>query len=84
MSRNYEAVYIFDSTLEDAAINDKISRFHGLLSPSEQPEVNHWGPPPARLRDRHKGERLLRRLPLCCRADSAPRVRARAALSMMD
>ena len=43
MSRNYEAVYIFDSTLEDTAINDKISRFHGLLTPSEQPEVNHWG-----------------------------------------
>ena len=43
MSRNYEAVYIFDSTLEDAAINDKISRFHGLLGASEQPEVNHWG-----------------------------------------
>ena len=43
MSRNYEAVYIFDSTLEDAAINDKITRFHGLLSASEQPEVNHWG-----------------------------------------
>jgi len=43
MSRNYEAVYIFDSTLEDAAINDKIARFHGLLGTSEQPEVSHWG-----------------------------------------
>ena len=43
MSRNYEAVYIFDSTLEDAAINDKLSRFHGLLGGSEQPEVSHWG-----------------------------------------
>ena len=43
MSRNYEAVYIFDSTLEDAAINDKISRFHGMLEAAEQPEVSHWG-----------------------------------------
>lgn len=43
MSRNYEAVYIFDSTLEDTAINDKISRFHGLLGTNEQPEVDHWG-----------------------------------------
>ena len=43
MPRTYEAVYIFDSTLEDAAINDKITRFHGLLGASEQPEVNHWG-----------------------------------------
>jgi small subunit ribosomal protein S6 len=44
MSRNYEAVYIFDSTLEDAAINDKLTRFHGMLGKSEQePEVSHWG-----------------------------------------
>jgi len=41
--RTYEAVYIFDSTLEDAAINDKINRFHGLLGAKEQPEVAHWG-----------------------------------------
>ncbi|HEX6574183.1 MAG TPA: 30S ribosomal protein S6, partial [Gemmatimonadaceae bacterium] len=39
----YEAVYIFDSTLEDAAINEKIERFNGLLNASEQPEVSHWG-----------------------------------------
>lgn len=43
MSRNYEAVYIFDSTLEDAAINDKLTRFHDLLGASEAPESNHWG-----------------------------------------
>ena len=43
MSRNYEAVYIFDSTLEDAAINEKLGRFHGLLGASEQPETSHWG-----------------------------------------
>ncbi len=43
MSRNYEAVYIFDSTLEDAAINEKLSRFHGLLGSSDEPEVSHWG-----------------------------------------
>ena len=42
MPRTYEAVYIFDSTLEDAAINDKLSRFHGLLG-GEQAEVSHWG-----------------------------------------
>ena len=43
MPRTYEAVYIFDSTLEDAAINDKINRFNGLLGASAQPEVAHWG-----------------------------------------
>lgn len=43
MSRNYEAVYIFDSTLEDAAINDKLTRFHGLLGAADQPETSHWG-----------------------------------------
>jgi small subunit ribosomal protein S6 len=43
MSRQYEAVYVFDSQLEDAAINDRLGRFHGLLSNAEGLEVNHWG-----------------------------------------
>ena len=43
MPRTYEAVYIFDSTLEDAAINDKINRFNGLLHAKAQPETAHWG-----------------------------------------
>ena len=44
MPRQYEAVYIFDSTLEDTAINDKISRFHGLLGTAEgDMKVEHWG-----------------------------------------
>ena len=43
MPRQYEAVYIFDSTLEDTAINDKLTRFHGLLSAAEEPTVDHWG-----------------------------------------
>ncbi|MEO5590073.1 MAG: 30S ribosomal protein S6 [Gemmatimonadaceae bacterium] len=43
MTRNYEAVYIFDSTLEDAAINEKLSRFHGLLGESTAADASHWG-----------------------------------------
>jgi small subunit ribosomal protein S6 len=43
MTRRYEAVYIFDSTLEDAAINEKITRFHGLLQSPEEISVDHWG-----------------------------------------
>ena len=43
MARRYEAVYIFDSTLEDAAINDRISRFHGLLAPTGETKTDHWG-----------------------------------------
>ena len=43
MSRVYEAVYIFDSTLEDAAINDKLGRFHGLLGNPGDLQINHWG-----------------------------------------
>ena len=31
MPRPYEAVYIFDSTLEDTAITDKLTRFHAML-----------------------------------------------------
>jgi small subunit ribosomal protein S6 len=43
MTRQYEAVYIFDSTLEDAAINDKLSKLHGLLGNPSDLDVNHWG-----------------------------------------
>jgi len=43
MTRRYEAVYIFDSTLEDAAIREKLNRFHALLRPSEEISVDHWG-----------------------------------------
>ena len=43
MSRQYEAVYVFDSQLEDAAINDRLGRFHALLGNAEGLEVNHWG-----------------------------------------
>ena len=43
MPRKYEAVYIFDSTLEDAAIQEKLNRFHGLLNATGEIAVNHWG-----------------------------------------
>src|SRR5207253_11411447 len=43
MSRQYEAVYVFDSQLEDSAINDRLGRFHALLGSTEYMQVNHWG-----------------------------------------
>ena len=43
MSRSYEAVYIFDSTLEDTAINERLARFHGLLGDAGDIAVDHWG-----------------------------------------
>jgi small subunit ribosomal protein S6 len=43
VSRQYEAVYIFDSTLEDAAIADKLSRFHSLLRTDGEISADHWG-----------------------------------------
>jgi small subunit ribosomal protein S6 len=45
MPRQYEAVYIFDSALEEAAINERLAKFHALLQQSgaEGPQVNHWG-----------------------------------------
>lgn len=43
MTRPYEAVYIFDSTLEDAAINEKLARFQELLGPPADLTVDHWG-----------------------------------------
>jgi small subunit ribosomal protein S6 len=43
MTRQYEAVYVFDSSLEDAAINEKLGRFHTLLGNPGDMNVNHWG-----------------------------------------
>ena len=43
MTRRYEAVYIFDSTLEDAAIQERIGRLHALLKSPEEITVDHWG-----------------------------------------
>ncbi|HUO52069.1 MAG TPA: 30S ribosomal protein S6 [Gemmatimonadaceae bacterium] len=43
MPRTYEAVYIFDSTLADTAITEKLDRVHGLLSAAGDIAVTHWG-----------------------------------------
>jgi small subunit ribosomal protein S6 len=43
MTRDYEAVYVFDSTLEDEAIADRLARFHGLLNVGEAATLDHWG-----------------------------------------
>jgi small subunit ribosomal protein S6 len=43
LSREYEAVYIFDSALEDAAINEKVAKFHGLLGSTQEIKLDHWG-----------------------------------------
>jgi small subunit ribosomal protein S6 len=46
MTRKYEAVYIFDSALEEAAINERLDRYHALIKSSGAPvapDVTHWG-----------------------------------------
>lgn len=45
MSRVYEAVYIFDSTLEDAAITEKLEKFHALVPQSGEDTIalTQWG-----------------------------------------
>src|SRR5437762_556349 len=46
MTRRYETVYIFDSALDEPAINDKLTRFHALLTKDGQgtvSNVSHWG-----------------------------------------
>ncbi|HEX3926362.1 MAG TPA: 30S ribosomal protein S6 [Gemmatimonadales bacterium] len=45
MTRQYEAVYIFDSALEEAAVNEKLERFHALLPQAEGTAiaVDVWG-----------------------------------------
>lgn len=47
MTTRYEVVYIFDSALEEAEINQRLERFHQALKTPEHPEpvrqINHWG-----------------------------------------
>jgi small subunit ribosomal protein S6 len=43
MPRPYEVVYIFDSTLEDPAIAEKLNTLQSLLRGAQNMEVNHWG-----------------------------------------
>lgn len=44
--KDYEVVYIFDSALEESAIEEKLERFHGLVAgdgAGEIEAVDHWG-----------------------------------------
>jgi small subunit ribosomal protein S6 len=44
--RDYEAVYIFDSALEESKITEKLDRFHAMVSGEGRGEitaVDHWG-----------------------------------------
>jgi small subunit ribosomal protein S6 len=47
VTRRYEIVYIFDSTVEEPKVEEQLERFHALLKNGDNPEpiqnVNHWG-----------------------------------------
>jgi small subunit ribosomal protein S6 len=43
VTRRYEVVYLFESALEEPAINEHLSRFHALLGPGVNVTVAHWG-----------------------------------------
>jgi small subunit ribosomal protein S6 len=47
MTRQYELVYIFDSMLEEAQVNERLEGFHALLKTPDVPEptvaASHWG-----------------------------------------
>jgi small subunit ribosomal protein S6 len=46
---DYEVVYIFHPSLEDERIEEKIERFHGMLTGERGGEitaVDHWGKRP--------------------------------------
>lgn len=58
--KNYETVYIFDSALDEEAINGKLERYHGLLTQRTGAEVSaldHWGRRPLAyaIQDRDNG-----------------------------
>jgi small subunit ribosomal protein S6 len=44
--RDYEIVYIFAPSLEEAAVNEHLERFHGLITGGSGGEItatDHWG-----------------------------------------
>ena len=44
--RDYEVVYIFHPSLDEGKVNEKLDRFHGLLTGNHGGEitaVDHWG-----------------------------------------
>jgi small subunit ribosomal protein S6 len=44
--REYEAVFIFNSALEESAVNEKLDRFHALVANDQGGQVtavDHWG-----------------------------------------
>ena len=46
MVNNYEAVYIFDTQVPEDRINEKLDRFHALITGAGTGEVtatDHWG-----------------------------------------
>jgi small subunit ribosomal protein S6 len=45
MTHQYEVVYIFDSALEETAINERLARFHTFIQQdgAEPPQVANWG-----------------------------------------
>ena len=47
MTRGYEVVYIFDSTLDETKVDEHLKRFHALLINDDNPDpvknINHWG-----------------------------------------
>lgn len=43
MTRRYEVVYLFETALDEAAVNERLARFHALLGAETAVNVNHWG-----------------------------------------
>lgn len=46
MSRRYETVYIFDGALEEPAVNERLAKFHAVLTKDGKgtiSNVSHWG-----------------------------------------
>jgi len=43
VTRRYEVVYIFDSALEEPAVNERLARFNALLGEGTEVGTSHWG-----------------------------------------
>lgn len=71
-TRPYEAVYIFDSALEDGTIAEKLDKHHALLDLAEPATLDHWGRRQLayEIRKRDTGYYVVARF--ACTADKLP------------
>ena len=80
MTRQYEAVYIFDSALDEATVTTHLEQFHSISWPiptDDAPECAHWGKRTLAYPIKNHESGLLRHRQVRIGGGGVARVRAR-------